>query len=37
MLENNGRQPADGTLGKSQLAGDRESFAIFISSQELPN
>jgi len=37
MLENNGWQPAGGTLGKSQLAGDRERFATFISGQELAN
>lgn len=35
MLKNNGWQPAGGTLGKSQLAGDRDRFAIFVSSQEL--
>jgi hypothetical protein len=37
MLENNGWQPASSALAKSQLASDRDRFAIFVSSQELPN
>jgi hypothetical protein len=35
MLENNGWQPARSTLGKSQLAGDRDRFAALVSGQEL--
>jgi hypothetical protein len=36
MLENNRWQPTGRTLGKSQLASDRDRFAIFVSGQELP-
>src|SRR5438094_9003402 len=35
MLENNGWQPARSTLGKSQLTGDRDRFAVLVSGQEL--
>src|SRR5262249_8339132 len=35
MLENNCRQPALSALGKSQLAGDCDRFAVLVAGQEL--
>ena len=35
VLENHGGQPARSTLGKSQLAGDRDRFAVLVTGQKL--
>src|SRR5437773_6790218 len=35
MLQHDDWQPARSTLGKSQLTGDRDRFAVLVSGQEL--